>query len=865
MRLHKKILSFLMATAMIAGLMVPASAAETTGKLVVDGKTYTGTSAVELAVVGETDIDKVTVASGDTANEYDAAACRNGTSATIGANKTGYKIYSKTENGFRHIMFELTTSIRDEVTVTTATKEVYYNYYFNSGFLNTNNNRGGSSTCTSQTIVDAVNLRDDQAVKGGAQIAVEFNPDAGQDIVKLNIRAEYADAANNIVDVPANGSKTETVSGQKFTIKNTNGKVTVSYTASRDMYITALTQDTKAKYTLNVSAGVNCSANVSSKTIVSGETASVTFTPASGYVVSDIIITANGKSGTIGAKSTSVTVDGKSYSVSRGLNGTATLSIPAVSSDVAVSATTSNDIFYVSVSSGRYAMSDQDGTTFVRRNDSFSVTFEAEDTSVLETVTIKTPRGTYTANANDLYIVVDGNYYRMYSNYAGDVTIYLTNISANMEISVDGKDTTHRVTLKTDNGAEATDKTTYYVDDGDTFEVSFEPTKSKWTIDELKVNYGGSSYTADPTDDTYIRVDGTRWPITVDRNGKVTLRMVGIERDVTVTANTDYKSSGSYNVNKNTDSHSNISFQGKNPFQSDDSTTVDITTDKNYIIKTIKVTVGSKSETVEPFDTSVKVGKQTFRIVWVDNTEARLYIDSFTGSVTVAATSKKGDVEKPDVTESSYHAAYMLGMGNGRFCPDNMLTRAEAVTLLCRVVDGMNDYSAATYAYSPYYADVVNGSWYAGYVNYARTKGYLNVLGAGYYFMPEQQITRAEYLALLCSFKGIDVSKASTRTNYWDVSSNHWAVKYITYASENGWVQGTGSGYFNPDRGVTRAEIATMTNHIMNRIPDKSFIPAQVFADVPYGHWAYYEIMEAAISHTIGGFNGNAEIWSYQR
>lgn len=861
--MKKRIASLLMAMAMAVGMIVPASAADATGKLVIDGKTYTGSNAVELIQVGESDIDKVTVTSGEAVNVYDANNCKAGVTATIGANKTGYKIYSKTTDGYRHVMFELTTALKDEITVDVTEAVMYYQYYFNSGFYNTNNNLGGSSTCTSEVVVDSKDLDYDQKVKGGAPISVVFTPDAGQDIVKLNIRAEYADAASNLVDVPTSGSKSVTVAGQSFQLKNSGGKVTVSYTASRDMYITALTQDVKEKFNLNVSTDGNCTANTSNKVVVSGDTASVTFTPVSGYTVGDITITAGGKNGTISPKNSSVTVDGKSYTVSRNLNGTATLSIPAMTTDVSVRANGTTDAFYISVSSGRYADSAQDGTTFVSRYDSFTVTFTADDNAILETLTIKTPNGTYTASVNDLYILVDGGYYRMYTNYAGDLTVYLNNISSNMEISVRGKETAHSVKLRSDNGCEPSDKTSYVVDDGEDLEVSFTPTKSKYTIDELKVNYDGTTYTADPTDDSYIRVNGVRWPITVSRDGTVTLRMSNIEYDVTVTANTDYTASGSYRITKSEGSHSTITYTGNNPFDEDDSSTVTVTTDKKYIISTIKVAVGSKSTTIKPFENTVTVGKNTYKVTWVDNTEAKIYLNGFTGNVTITTTAKKGDVEKPSISESTYHSAYMFGIGNGQFAPENVLTRAEAVTLLCRAVDNMSDFTVASYAYNINYYDVQPGSWYTGYVNYARSKGYLSVLSNGLYFFPEQAITRAEYLALLCEFKGIDVSKASTSTNYWDVSSYHWAARYIRYATDNGWVQGTGSSYFNPDRSVSRAEIATMTNHILDRVPDNTVVMTQ-FTDVPYGHWAYYEIAEAAISHYIGGFNGDAEIWSYK-
>ena len=61
----------------------------------------------------------------------------------------------------------------------------------------------------------------------------------------------------------------------------------------------------------------------------------------------------------------------------------------------------------------------------------------------------------------------------------------------------------------------------------------------------------------------------------------------------------------------------------------------------------------------------------------------------------------------------------------------------------------------------------------------------------------------------------------------------------------------------------TRAEAVKLLNGALDRKPDVERIQAMgslSFADVPMTHWAYYEIMEAAVSHDYYKHDGG-ESW----
>jgi len=61
-----------------------------------------------------------------------------------------------------------------------------------------------------------------------------------------------------------------------------------------------------------------------------------------------------------------------------------------------------------------------------------------------------------------------------------------------------------------------------------------------------------------------------------------------------------------------------------------------------------------------------------------------------------------------------------------------------------------------------------------------------------------------------------------------------------------------GGNNFEPDRGIMRAEAATIVNNMLGRIGDKEMIDAGLgrsFPDVDKSHWGWYEIGEASSSH----------------
>jgi len=97
-----------------------------------------------------------------------------------------------------------------------------------------------------------------------------------------------------------------------------------------------------------------------------------------------------------------------------------------------------------------------------------------------------------------------------------------------------------------------------------------------------------------------------------------------------------------------------------------------------------------------------------------------------------------------------------------------------------------------------------------------------------------------------------------------DVASNHWAHSYIYSDYAKGWINGYTDGTFRPNQSITRAEAVTIINNMLDRKVDEAALPnvANPFTDVSSSHWAYKNILEAALPHSAEKDENGNEIWT---
>lgn len=151
----------------------------------------------------------------------------------------------------------------------------------------------------------------------------------------------------------------------------------------------------------------------------------------------------------------------------------------------------------------------------------------------------------------------------------------------------------------------------------------------------------------------------------------------------------------------------------------------------------------------------------------------------------------------------------LSGYPNGRFYPNNTITRAEFSKIMCLAAN-LN----ITNNDENYYADVSNADWFSPYVNAGKyyLSGYIS---DGYrYFKPNDNALREDIAVALVKLKGYDTSlydESILKTMFSDYQSiSIGARKYISVAVENGLISGYSDDTFRGQNTITRAEAATL-------------------------------------------------------
>jgi uncharacterized repeat protein (TIGR02543 family) len=212
--------------------------------------------------------------------------------------------------------------------------------------------------------------------------------------------------------------------------------------------------------------------------------------------------------------------------------------------------------------------------------------------------------------------------------------------------------------------------------------------------------------------------------------------------------------------------------------------------------------------------------------------------------------------EKP-LLETDLHIKYVNGYENGEFKADNNINRAEVSAMFFRLLkDAEKNANIASV-----FSDITGGEWYEQPVKYLAKIGILQGYKDGT-FMPEQNITRAEFTAIAARFLEPDENYGDTFT---DVPDDHWAYDYIATASSKGWIEGYPGGKFEPENDITRAEVVTIINRMLERKVAEEDVPQQyvsLFSDLSTDHWAFANIIEASVEHEYTRKDDGYEIWT---
>ncbi len=189
------------------------------------------------------------------------------------------------------------------------------------------------------------------------------------------------------------------------------------------------------------------------------------------------------------------------------------------------------------------------------------------------------------------------------------------------------------------------------------------------------------------------------------------------------------------------------------------------------------------------------------------------------------------------------HFAYVLGYEDGTVRPENSMTRAEVATIFYRL---LTDESRKQYLSGKSgFRDVSSSDWFNKAVSTLVNADVLTGYSDGS-FRPGAYVTRAEFATILSKF----TDERSISSSLSDVS-NHWAKDQINTVYAKGWVSGYSDDTFRPNKVVTRAEVMTMINRLLQRVVKSGGMldGMAVWSDNPPDAWYYEAIQEATNSH----------------
>ena len=273
-----------------------------------------------------------------------------------------------------------------------------------------------------------------------------------------------------------------------------------------------------------------------------------------------------------------------------------------------------------------------------------------------------------------------------------------------------------------------------------------------------------------------------------------------------------------------------------------------------YLKNTTKKVADDKTVDGQTFNAVVK--EEAIRIsgyrVYGDS-EKSITIGTGTNEIifyyTRASRPSASSTSKPTLNTGD-HYAYVMGYPDGTVRPNGSITRAEVSAILFRLLsDETRDEYFTT---ESSFTDVKAGAWYNNSIATLEKAGVIVDTAKGGAFRPNEAITRAELAAMLAQFSD---AKPVKGVKFSDVSAEHWAYEAIAIAAKMGWIEGYPDGTFRPDATITRAEMMTLVNRALERVPsDEDHLLSKrvmlTFPDCKSGDWFYIAVQEATNSHT---------------
>ena len=189
------------------------------------------------------------------------------------------------------------------------------------------------------------------------------------------------------------------------------------------------------------------------------------------------------------------------------------------------------------------------------------------------------------------------------------------------------------------------------------------------------------------------------------------------------------------------------------------------------------------------------------------------------------------------------HYAYIIGYQDGTIRANGKITRAEVATIFFRLLtDESRDEFWARRTNTAMYPEISGlTTRFPRWRTQVFLRDILTVLS-----VRNANITRAELAVIAAKFD--DLTSGTSKLT--DIEG-HWAEDYINSAYNKGWVSGYPDGSYMPDNAITRAEVVTLVNRVLERAVDvEGMLDDMVtWSDNLPSDWYYEAIQEATNSH----------------
>lgn len=156
------------------------------------------------------------------------------------------------------------------------------------------------------------------------------------------------------------------------------------------------------------------------------------------------------------------------------------------------------------------------------------------------------------------------------------------------------------------------------------------------------------------------------------------------------------------------------------------------------------------------------------------------------------------------------------------------------------------------------YSDVADTAWYAGAVAEVTQQGYMSGTGGGF-FSPGAAVTRATAVTVLWRLAGSPAPQGGS--TFPDVAAGSWYEDAAAWAQGAAIARGDAQGRFHPDAPVTRQELAVfLARYDLNRGVELAEGQLNLFADADrISAWAADGMKHAAGMGLLQGSGGRID------